>query len=145
MNCSIEEHHKTVHKKSRHDWNNLNVWLFYSFITRHRVFDLKITQYLVEEVSQRKNIYILKIFQLVSPSVNPFYNTYKYLLYIVYNVLLSDLPFTMLGPSLKYGGISFSKKSYLKCFLWGRLLGKIYKEGYMEGLMIIGGARCIFQ
>ena len=30
----------------------------------------------------------------------------------------------------------FSKKSYLKRFSWGRLLGKIYGEGYLKGLMI---------
>ena len=43
----------------------MNVWAFYSFITKNRVFDLKITQYLVRKVSQRNNI-----FQLVPLPVN---------------------------------------------------------------------------
>ena len=45
--------------------------------------------------------------------------------------------FTILCPSLEYGEIFFSKKSYQKSFSWWRLLGKTYGDGCMEGLMII--------
>ena len=38
--------HKTVNRKLPHEWNNLNFWEFYSFISRNRVCDFKIMQYL---------------------------------------------------------------------------------------------------
>ena len=48
MNFSILGKHKTVNRKSRHDWSNLNVWEFYSFINRNRVFDFKTMQYFMK-------------------------------------------------------------------------------------------------
>ena len=34
-----------------HDWNNLNAFEFYCFITRNRVFDFKIIQYFMKKIN----------------------------------------------------------------------------------------------
>ena len=40
-----------MYRKSWYGWNNLNVWEFYSFIIRNRVFDFKIMQYCMEKIN----------------------------------------------------------------------------------------------
>ena len=59
-------------------------------------------------------------------------------MYVYLQVLrfLCKPSFTMLCPSFKYGEIFFSKRTYLEGFSWRSILGKIYGEGYMEGLQI---------
>ena len=71
---------------------------------------------------------------------------YHYILCKYILRFLCKSSFTILCPSLKYGGIFFSKKRFLKRFSWGRLLENLWR-GVHGGTddQIIVGARCMFQ
>ena len=61
--------------------------------------------------------------------------TYVYLQAYRYSDFYVNLHLKCCVPSSSMEGF-FSKKNYQKSFSWERFLGKIYGEGYIEGLMI---------
>ena len=122
-----------------HDWNNLNVFELYSFITRNRVCDFKIMQYFMKK-NQCMSLCGLILWYPHVITFFYFFLTSWLCVYIYIYIPCIYIPYmlyhTMLCSSLKYGRIFSPKRATKKAFHGGDFWGKIYGEGYTEGLMI---------
>ena len=90
-------------------------------------------------------IYIyVYIYKYIYVYVEIYIYIYIYIYINICQVLrfLCKLSLTMLCPSLKYGGIFFSKKTYLKCTFGENLWRGVY-GGTNDQIM--GGAKYLFQ